>query len=86
MNRVCLTLIFLSLRALASQIVYYKFGSNFGQAFYDYSGSGNHGQMGKVHQSKIQIPSQLEQVHTFHNNTHAIYNSLQIHLSRLRFE
>ena len=30
----------------SSQLVYYKFGTNFGQVFYDYSGSGNHGQNG----------------------------------------
>ena len=30
----------------ASNIVYYKLSSNFGQIFYDYSGSGNHGQNG----------------------------------------
>ena len=30
----------------ASNIVNYKFGSNFGQIFYDYSGSGNHGMNG----------------------------------------
>ena len=32
--------------SLASNIVHYKFGSNFGQIFYDYSGFGNHGQNG----------------------------------------
>ena len=32
---------------LASNLVNYKFGSNFGQIFYDYSGSGNHGQNGQ---------------------------------------
>lgn len=30
-------------KTIASNIMNYKFGSNFGQAFYDYSGSGNHG-------------------------------------------
>ena len=29
-----------------SNLVHYKFGSNFGQIFYDYSGNGNHGQNG----------------------------------------
>lgn len=38
-----LLLVFLS---LADNLVYYKFGSNFGQIFYDYSGKGNHGQNG----------------------------------------
>ena len=30
----------------ASNLVNYKFGSNFGQIFYDYSGTGNHGENG----------------------------------------
>ena len=32
--------------ATGSSLVSYKFGSNFGQLFYDYSESGNHGQNG----------------------------------------
>ena len=36
-----LKLIILS-KTFASNIINYKFGSNFGQVFYDYSGSGNH--------------------------------------------
>ena len=36
---------FLSL-AQSSKLVEYKFGSSFGEVFYDYSGNGNHGQNG----------------------------------------
>ena len=46
MDRLGLILMFLSLQTNSSQLAYYKFGSNFGQIFYDYSGSGNHGQNG----------------------------------------
>ena len=35
-------------KIFASNIVNYKFGSNFGQIFYDYSGSGNHGVNGDI--------------------------------------
>ena len=38
---------------LASHLVSYKFGLNFGQIFYDYSGSGNHGQNGNTLDSDI---------------------------------
>lgn len=41
-----LKLTIISFCTLAKQLVYYKFGSNFGQIFYDYSGNGNHGQNG----------------------------------------
>jgi hypothetical protein len=45
-----LTILFLLIKCSfiqASQLVHYKFGSNFGQIFFDYSGSGNHGQNGQ---------------------------------------
>ena len=37
---------FFLLSVHSSKLVEYKFGSNFGQIFYDYSESGNHGQNG----------------------------------------
>jgi hypothetical protein len=48
-----LVLILLLSTSLSTNVVYYKFGSNFGQIFYDYSGMGNHGQNGESITSNI---------------------------------
>lgn len=45
MSKYCLFLSFIAL-ALGDKLVEYKFGTYFGQVFYDSSGNGNHGQNG----------------------------------------